>query len=251
MTGENAGEFNMRLDETLARLLLEGHGAPTVRLYQWKPWAISLGRHQSMASIDTERCERDGIDVVRRPTGGRAILHAEEMTYSVVMPANEKGIHQVYREISEALVEGLRMFGVHVTLQRIQPDFAELYRNPSSIPCFSSTARYEVEWNGRKLVGSAQRRYMNDSTVVVLQHGSILCGPAHRRLADYLTLADGQLPAIRTALHEKTADMSEATGSRVDMQRLEECLREGFESAWGISFNEIEPERITGKDAYA
>jgi lipoate-protein ligase A len=92
---------------------------------------------------------------------------------------------------------------------------------------------------------------VNDSSVVVvLQHGSILCGPAHRRLADYLMLDNDQLSPLRTALHEKTTDLSQATGNAVDMQRLEECLRKGFESAWGISFNEIEPEHITGKDAY-
>ena len=224
---------------------------PTLRLYRWRPWAISLGRHQSPSSIDTACCRRDGIDVVRRPTGGRAILHAEEMTYSIVMPAHDSGIHQVYREISEALVAGLRLFGVDASLQRSQPDFVELYRDPSSIPCFSSTARYEVEWNGRKLVGSAQRRYTSESAAVVLQHGSILCGPAHRRLADYLTLPDDQVQKnVRAALHERTADLFQATGDDVDLQRLEECLKRGFECAWGISFNEIELADLIRKDAY-
>lgn len=251
-TGENAGEFNMRLDETLVQRLLEGHGMPTVRFYRWKPWAISLGRHQDLSNIDTERCARDGVDVVRRPTGGRAILHAEELTYSVVMPAQDKGIHRVYREISEALVEGLRLFGVDVSLQRSQLDFPELYRSPSSIPCFSSSARYEVEWNGRKLIGSAQRRYANASGIVVLQHGSILCGPAHRRLADYAMVADEQAGEnIRTVLEEKTADLFQIMGGEIDMQQLTDCLRRGFEQSWGVVFNKINTIGITLKDAYA
>ena len=170
-TGENTGEFNMQFDETLVRRLLDGSGVPTVRVYRWKPWAISIGHHQNISDIDAPLCRKEGIDVVRRPTGGRAILHAEELTYSVVMPADRKGIHQVYNEISNALVEGLKGFGVDVSLQRSQPDFARMYKSPSSIPCFSSSARYEIEWNGRKLVGSAQRRYSGESGDVVLQHG--------------------------------------------------------------------------------
>lgn len=250
-TGENTGEFNMQLDETLVRLLMEGSGMPTVRLYRWKPWAISLGRHQDLLNIDASRCERDGIDIVRRPTGGRAILHAEELTYSVVMPAEEKGIHEVYREISEALVKGLRLFGVDATLHRSQPDFPKLYRNPSSIPCFSSSARYEVEWKGRKIVGSAQRRYSNESGVFVLQHGSILCGPEHQRLADYVTGSDEQLDeSIRAVLEEKTADLLQATGREVDLDRLEDCLRQGFETAWGVELNEIGLTKLARKDAY-
>ncbi|MEK9136365.1 MAG: lipoate--protein ligase family protein, partial [Bacteroidota bacterium] len=174
--GEYTGDFNMSFDEMLAQRLVSGLGAPTLRLYRWKPWAISLGHNQNLSDINIDRCRRDGIDVVRRPTGGRAILHAEELTYSVTMPVDRRGILQVYNEISTALVEGLRQFGVDVSLQRSQLNFVETYKSPSSIPCFSSSARYEIEWKGKKLVGSAQRRYTGNGGEVVLQHGSILCG---------------------------------------------------------------------------
>ncbi len=251
-TGENTGEFNMRWDEALVQRLVEGHGMPTVRFYRWKPWAISLGRHQDLSNIDVERCARDGIDVVRRPTGGRAILHAEELTYSVAMQSHDRGIHQVYREISEALVEGLRLFGVDASLQRSQPDFVELYKSPSSIPCFSSSARYEVEWNGKKLVGSAQRKYASQAGEFVLQHGSILCGPAHRRLADYVAVADEESGRnIRSVLEEKTADLLQITGEEVNMQLLADCLKKGFQHSWGVEFNEVDSAGITRKDAYA
>lgn len=251
-TGENTGEFNMQFDEMLVRHLLEGNGVPTVRVYRWKPWAISLGYHQDMSDIDMSLCKKNGIDVVRRPTGGRAILHAEELTYSVVMPADRRGIHQVYNDISKALVEGLKEFGVMVSLQRSQPDFARMYKNPSSIPCFSSSARYEIEWNGRKLVGSAQRRYSGGSGDVVLQHGSILCGPAHRWLARYLVVPDQAVrDSIQADLEEKTADVREASGKSIDFEELSHCLRKGFERNWGVTFRKINSLSETGKTAYA
>ena len=249
---EGTGKYNMKYDELLAHEIAEGNGVPTVRLYTWNPWAISLGRNQELDDIDFERCRLDGIDVVRRPTGGRAILHAEELTYSVVMMAGQKSIQQVYNEISAALVEGLKAFGVDVSLERSQPNFAEMYKNPSSIPCFSSSARYELEWNGRKLVGSAQRRYTGGSGEVVLQHGSILCGNAHRRLVNYLTLEDEVLRMrIMEDLEGKTTDLHEVCGSAVDINELSDCIKKGFERAWGVTFTEVNQTSDASKGAYA
>jgi len=133
-SGEQTGAFNMALDESMARALAVGEGYPVLRLFRWRPWAISLGHNQAAGDIDAARCAADGIDVVRRPTGGRAILHAEELTYSVVMPAGRRSILQVYNEISAALVWGLSLYGVEVALQKSQPDFAKEYRSSSSVP---------------------------------------------------------------------------------------------------------------------
>lgn len=251
-TGEGTGEFNMWYDEMLAQRLVEGIGVPTVRLYQWKPWAISIGHHQDISGIDLSRCKADGIDVVRRPTGGRAILHAEELTYSVLMYANSKSIPQVYNEISLALVEGLREFGVEAALMRSQPNFAQLYKSPRSVPCFSSSARYEIEWNGRKFVGSAQRRYSSNSGDVVLQHGSILCGGAHRRLAEYLVLPDQVVrDSVQQDLHERTTDLHRIYGQPVDLEKLSACIKGGFERSWHIAFTDIDPLEGSRKVAYA
>jgi lipoyl(octanoyl) transferase len=236
-TGPGPGKYNMDFDERIARDLAEKGGHPTLRFYGWQPWAISLGYNQNDAEIDMDRCSREGVDVVRRPTGGRAILHAEELTYSVVMHADRKGIHQIYNEISHALVKGLRLFGVDVSLQKSQPNFPELYRNASSIPCFSSSARYEIEWDRKKLVGSAQRRYAFGSIDVVLQHGSILLGSAHRRLVDYLVLNDPEIHRnIVERLEHKTTDLSEASGKGVDLEDLVDCMKQGFEESFGASF---------------
>ena len=126
-SGPRAGVFNMERDEALARALqTQGDdGVQVLRLYGWEPPAISLGHHQDASTIDQERLQRDGIDLVRRPTGGRAILHHEELTYCVVMLSGRRSILQVYNAISEALVKGLALYGVEVSLQRSQPDFAD------------------------------------------------------------------------------------------------------------------------------
>ena len=236
-SGEQSGAYNMALDESLARTLASGGGAPTLRLFRWKPWAISLGYNQQSGEIDAERCSADGIAIVRRPTGGRAILHAEELTYSVVMPALRKSILQVYNDISTALVRGLALYGVEASLARTQPDFAKEYRSPSSIPCFASSARYEIEWRSRKLVGSAQRRFGGPAGDVVLQHGSILCGDAHCRLADYLAAPEAEArERIREVLRGRTADLRMITGEPVGMAPLAGCIRRGFEETWGLEF---------------
>jgi lipoate-protein ligase A len=235
-SGERTGAFNMRLDEALARSLARGEADPTIRLFLWKPWAISLGYNQRIEDIRLDRARHDGIDVVRRPTGGRAILHAEELTYSVVMPSGRRGVLQVYNAISEALVRGLEMFGVRTELQKSQPDFVEHYRHASSIPCFTASARYEIEWEGRKLVGSAQRRFAEDEHDVVLQHGSILCGSAHQRLTDYLQIDDADvLSRVQAEMRDKTVTLADIVGGPVDRRHLASCIRRGFEEAWGIT----------------
>lgn len=238
---EHPGLYNMQGDEHLAQALLNGDGAPTVRLYRWRPWAISLGFNQDMTQIDVERAHRDGIDVVRRPTGGRAVLHAEELTYSVVMLAEGKTVLEVYNAISRALVRGLHLFGVEVSFRKSQSDFREHYKNPSSIPCFTASARYEIEWEGRKLVGSAQRRFRSPRSThdVVLQHGSILIGPAHKRLVEYLLLPDlTTRQQLTQQLDQKTIDLSCLKGGQIDLDELAACIRRGFEEEWGVVFSQ-------------
>lgn len=238
-TGEDTGSFNMQFDEQLARNVLDGSGAPTVRLFRWKPWAISLGFNQDISKIDVVQCTADGIDVVRRPTGGRAVFHAEELTYSVAMFADGKSVLEIYNQISKALVQGLRLYGVNATFRRSQPDLREHYKNPSSIPCFTASARYEIEWRGKKLVGSAQRRFRNHETGedIVLQHGSILIGPAHRDLTKYLLLPDEQArESLAKELAEKTVELSQIKQKEIVAEDLSDCIRRGFEEEWGIGF---------------
>jgi lipoate-protein ligase A len=248
-TGNHPGTFNMEFDESLVHSLAEGNGIPTVRVYGWKPTAISLGWNQSMDEIDISKATHDGIDIVRRPTGGRAILHSEELTYCVAMFSPAKRILAVYNEISQALVQGLKMLGVDVTLEKSQPHFPSLYRSMSSAACFSSSARYEIQIGGRKLVGSAQRRYVGrNGEEIVLQHGSLLLGPDHRRLIEYLNLEkELDRERLKEEIDKKTIDLSEALGRVVTFGECAEFLRSGFEEAWGIKFDSVNQEHaMTG-----
>jgi lipoyl(octanoyl) transferase len=236
-TGARSGVFNMEYDEAHALALAEGTGSPTIRVYGWQPHAISFGWNQSMDEIDLAKTSAAGIDVVRRPTGGRAILHSEEITYSVVMRVKGKNILSVYDDISRALVAGLQELGASVAIEKSQPHFPSLYREASSTACFSSTGRYEIKFNGKKLVGSAQRRYAaKDGEEVVLQHGSILLGSDHKRIVDYMNLtSEEQREVLRKELEEKTTDLSTVLKRNMTFEKVADSILLGFQKTWSIN----------------
>jgi lipoyl(octanoyl) transferase len=236
-TGIRSGVFNMEYDIALARAFVNGVGKPTIRVYAWQPFAISLGWNQSMDEIDLAKTSASGIDVVRRPTGGRAILHSEELTYSVVMRVKGKNVLTVYDDISQALVTGLQGLGALVAIEKSQPYFPSLYRTTSAVACFSSTGRYEIKCCGKKLVGSAQRRYVtDDGEEVVLQHGSILLGPDHKRMVEFLNLpSEGERDALRRELNEKTTELSTVLNRVIAFEEVAEAILQGFQKAWSIA----------------
>jgi lipoate-protein ligase A len=239
-SGFHSGAHNMYVDQLLARRMVEQVGLPTLRTYGWDPRAISLGYNQRRHDLDETKCLAQGIDIVRRPTGGRAILHADELTYSVVMYAEGKSISQIYCDISKALVRGLRTLGADVEYSAVQADFSHLYRNQNSIPCFASSARYEIQYRGRKLVGSAQRRYTSpDGDEVVLQHGSILLGPAHKKLSELVQVQSEELStSIRRELEMKTIELSSILGRNISFDEVAIAVKGGFENEWNIVFND-------------
>ncbi len=236
-TGFRSGVFNMEYDSKLAQMLIRGAGNPTIRVYGWQPPAISLGWNQSPESVDTSETRAAGIDVVRRPTGGRAILHSEELTYSVVMRVKNKNVLSVYDEISRSLVAGLNELGVPAMIEKSQPEYPSLYKTPSGAACFSSTGRYEIKCHGRKLVGSAQRRYSTDNgEEVVLQHGSILLGPDHKRLVNFLKFkSEEQREFLRRELDDKTIDLSEVMNRKITFLELSDRIFSGFKKSWSIT----------------
>jgi lipoyl(octanoyl) transferase len=234
-TGARTGAFNMEFDTARAHAVDAGTAAPMLRTYHWDPWCVSLGRHQSEDDLDMARLAADGLDWVRRPTGGRAILHAEELTYSVVMPGDRRGVMEVYKFISEALVCGLQKLADTIDIAKAQPDFQKLYKEPGSIPCFSSSARYEIEVEGRKLVGSAQRRIGS----AVLQHGSILIGDAHLRLPQYLAVAGDVRTALAHDMTSHTTTLNAVAGRTIRYEDVRDALRAGFAEAWGAVFTDV------------
>jgi len=207
------GARNMLRDEAMAHAC-EIDGIPRLRLYTWTPWTLSLGHNQSDAGIDRGRILEQGYDLVRRPTGGRAVFHAEELTYAVAMPSNGAGIHQTYARITGALSRGLELLGAsELEFSRSQPDFREHYGNEESASCFSASALNELTWHGRKLLGSAQRRYGG----VLLQHGSLLLGDAHLGIIDllYPGADTSRRAALRGRLAERTATLGDILGGTI------------------------------------
>lgn len=207
-TGTSGGKFNMAADFYVARNFLD---RPTFRIYRWDPYCISLGYHQKIDEINRAECEKRGYELVRRETGGRAVFHSEELTYSMIIPKNSRfysdSILEVYNRISTVLVKALIASGVHnAALEKGKaPDFKELYKDKISSICFSSTSTYEVVIGNKKLVGSAQKR-LKDS---VLQHGSILVGEKHLELIDMLNIDDRLKERFKQVTKSKTASVSE------------------------------------------
>lgn len=228
----------MQFDRELVGKLQRDEIRPTLRLYGWKPWSVSLGYHQSAEDINEKKCKEYGFDIVRRPTGGRAVLHANELTYAVVMFADGIGITETYSKISKALVAGLATICPDVSYETSQPNFQLLYKKQESIPCFSTSARYEVQINGKKLVGSAQRKFSSaEYPDVVLQHGSILLGTEHTLLPAILNVDhEAMKEKIISDIEKKTIDLSTALHRTVQFDEVVSVIRGGFEKALNISF---------------
>lgn len=175
-TGHLDGATNMAIDEAISRAVQAKLVPPTLRFFGWQPACLSLGQAQPGADVDREACRAAGIDVVRRPTGGRAILHTDELTYSVIAPDTDPRvvgtIVESYRRLSEGLLNGLKLMGVP-TQQAERPDGHDREAGPV---CFEVPSNYEIVFDGKKLVGSAQMRKPG----VVLQHGTL---PLHGDIA--------------------------------------------------------------------
>lgn len=191
-----SGAWNMAVDEAL---LDDPEGGWTLRLYRWERPTISLGYAQPYArGVDTAVARRLGIPVVRRPTGGRAVLHADEITYALTGPVDRSplsgSVSHSYRCIAAGLQAGLRRLGADLQIERSGPT----PRPESKGPCFSARTRYELSARGRKVVGSAQRR--RDGRL--LQHGAVLLGHPDGRLWAALGAGHRQAAASSAGLVE-------------------------------------------------
>jgi len=230
-TGENTGVYNMDLDLQLATHVCKDEAV--LRLYQWKPYCISLGANQNESVINKHKCDDDGITIVKRPTGGRAILHAEELTYSVVMHcSHENSPQKIYKDINDALLMGLGFYDERLTMAELeyqQPDYGAIYRSGKSVACFAETAKNELKFAHKKLIGSAQRKMGG----VVLQHGSILCGSFHKRLPRYLLVDEEEKVSMIRELLDKTTEIGSILQSAVDYTKLEDSIVLGFEKFYG------------------
>ncbi len=232
------GAQNMALDEALLMGRQRRASPPTIRLYAWDPPTISLGYGQRLdARIDEAAAAALGVGLVRRPTGGSAILHEgpeSELTYSVVAGEGDfpgaDDLLGTYRWIGAALCEGLRALGTAAEMVAVQPS------DPSSMPtfCFARTGSYEIEVEGRKLVGSAQRRQGG----AFLQHGAVMLDAHPDRLARVFPRQDEPLRGMTT--------IAAALGRRPSFDEVAQHLADAFRrthelelAAGGLSAEEL------------
>lgn len=215
-TGYNTGRFNMDFDIKRLEEFRAGKAPAMFRLYAWEPWALSLGFNQKETDIDKSRCRERNIDIVRRPTGGRAVLHSNEITYSVVCKIPEDSSpHDLYRDIHIFLLEGLKKLNIpDLDFEKSQPDFRKLYnRETKAASCFASSARWEIASMKKKMIGSAQRIFSN----TLLQHGSILLSPGYEILADIIeTDEEDKRISLKEWTKEHSISASEAAGRTID-----------------------------------
>lgn len=223
----------MEIDLALLERVEASPAALTVvRFYAWSRPSVSLGKHQDSArAIDSDFCRRAGIEVVRRPTGGRAVLHDDELTYSVIsndrhrFPAGSVG--EAYHAIAQALLTGIARLGIDVELAPRSPKSPQAPRAsagaPRPDPCFASPSRHELLHRRRKLAGSAQRRLRRS----FLQHGSIPLAIDYGRMAAALGCSESLLRSTMTSL-------SRAAGRAVAREELESELARSFQGAFGI-----------------
>ena len=237
----------MALDEAILQSSQSEGAIPTLRLYLWKPPGVSVGYFQSLKkTVDFNECKKKDIDVVRRITGGRAVLHENEITYSVCASVKEypelgENINQTYQKISFALLESLKalkVFGEWVKPERDRTQIDStgsinsLQATESSYfskPCFMSNSRYEITVEGKKLIGSAQRRFQDS----FIQHGSLPLGNGKFNLADFLS-SDSAISEnkkemiVKKKLEENSISLEKILKRKVEYQEVVSALKKGF-----------------------
>lgn len=224
-----SGSQSMEMDETLLHWVEKSPQAETIlRFYQWREPTVSLGKHQKAEeSAQLVYCRLHAIPIVRRPTGGRAVFHADELTYALISNDTHhfplESISGTYLKIARALRKGLEHLGIAVELAGRSREPAMGRPAPSQEPCFVSPSRYELVSHGCKITGSAQRRLKRS----FLQHGSI---PLE---IDYEVMA-AALGAAEHCLRGTAISVSQAAGREVSFSNLCEALHTGFEEVFRV-----------------
>jgi len=224
-TGAEDGAWNMAVDRALLRARDEGLVPPTLRLYRWRRPTVSLGRFQSAEDVDVAACRELGVDVVRRPTGGRGVLHDRELTYAVAAGRADgipSGTAASYAYLCGALAAAYRILGVEADLtQRSRGD-------RDSASCYLHATRADLSIGAAKLSGSAQV-WMHGT---VLQHGSFVVARDVEREARVFGLSRDAAERLR----QTTRTLEESLGAAPPEQALRAAVLGGFERALGVTF---------------
>lgn len=225
----------MAVDEAILGEVIRGASLPTLRLYSWDPACLSLGRAQPFKDVDILRLESYGWEVVRRMTGGRAILHTDELTYSVTGPETEPrltgSILESYNRLAEALVVAVQALGLPVEIKEGKAD-SNGQTNPV---CFEVPSTYEITVGGKKLIGSAQARRKEG----VLQHGSLPLTGDLSRICQALVFPEeaAREEAIQRLLARATT-VESVLGREISWDTAAQAFVRAFESQLGLSFEE-------------
>lgn len=241
-SGRGTPEGNMAIDEAMLIALSEGKAPPTVRFYGWNPPTLSIGYFQRAEDeIDLNEVRRRGTGFVRRPTGGRAVLHDRELTYSMVVPEDypdmPRTVNEAYRVLSEGLVHGFRNLGLRAQMVNLgtEEEKAKYASTAGSAACFDSPSWYELVVEGRKIAGSAQTR----SRGVILQHGSILLEMDVEQLFSMLEFSNERVKErLKASFRTKAVAIGDICRSMgrapVTYEEAETAFRAGIAEGLGI-----------------
>lgn len=247
-SGNCSPSYNMALDEALLDWHSEGKIPPTIRFYGWDPATLSIGYFQKVEKeINLDAVKEHGLGFVRRPTGGRGVLHEHELTYSVIVseehPEMPKTVTEAYRVISEGILKGFQGLGLEAYFA--VPKTAEEregLKNPRSAVCFDAPSWYELVVEGRKVAGSAQTRQKG----VILQHGSILLDLDEDKLFSLFNYpSDRVKERMQRAFKSKAVAMNEISSETVTMDMAKEAFKKGFEEGLDIH---LEPYELSNEE---
>ena len=232
ITPPTHGAWNMAVDEAILEHIGRGESIPTLRLYAWDPPCLSLGHAQPFADVDVERLKQHGWEVVRRATGGRAILHTDELTYSVIAPNDEPRVEgsvlESYNRLAQALLLAVKSLEVPVEMKEGKVENTSM---PNPV-CFEVPSTYEITVNGKKLIGSAQARKREG----VLQHGSLpLTGDLSRICQALVFENESARELAATRLLERATTVESALGQEVSWEVAAQAFIQAFEAQLGLS----------------
>ncbi len=238
LSASASGAANMAVDEAILLAIAAGQAAPTLRFFAWAPPCLSLGYAQPVGEVDLGRLQARGWELVRRPTGGRAILHTDELTYSVIAPLAEPrvsgGVIESYRQLSAGLLRGLELLGLAAQADR---EYSLPDRDAKGAVCFETPSNYEITVAEKKLLGSAQTRKQS----VVLQHGALPLGGDIARICDVLRFAsDEERQQARARVTARALTAATAGGREVSWAEAARALARGFAEALNLTLEEGE-----------
>ena len=240
------GAWNMAVDEAILEAVGRRDVLPTLRLFAWEPPCLSLGYAQPVSDVDRHSLAKHGWDLVRRPTGGRAILHTDELTYSVVGKSDEPrlvgGVLESYRRLAQALLEALHRLGLPAEANLEEP--ATTSKSAPGPVCFETPSTYEITVNKRKLIGSAQARRKEG----VLQHGSLpLLGDLARITQGLNFSSEEERQRASERLHKRAFTVQEFLGNPVSWETAAEAFRGAFAQVLNL---ELLPCELTSAELF-